>query len=355
MSALYITSAEIACGTTALCAGIGKKLTGLKKVGFFIPARFPDARVGAEPPADATFFKETFQLPETVEQLCPLVISPGELWQCLTDDLTDFSQQVRQMYRNVARDKDIVIMEGLGNISRDKVSELACYTIPEVLDAKVIIVVRYAIRPDTARVMQICKKLGNRLLGVVINFVPESKAAPARQHFAKQFQDKGIPVLGVLPQLRSLLGVTVAELSKVLGGELILGNGNQDAIIENVMLGAMTPGSGIDYFSRKDNKAVVVRIDRPDMQLAALQTSTRCLVLTNADGQPSPIVLSTAQDKHVPIILTKKRVPETIAAIEKALGKVSFAHPEKVRRFSSAMESHFDFSALFAGLGLSAT
>lgn len=352
MVALYAASSETTGGSTALCAGIGKKLMSLKRVGFFIPVRFPDTKATNGPLSDAVFFKEAFQLPEDAEQICPLVLSPGELWQYLTDDLPDFSHRLQQMYRDIARDRDIVIMEGLGNFIKDKVAELACYTISEVLEAKVIIVLRYTIKPDMARLIQICKKLGERLLGMVINLTPESKIEWAKQYLAQQFQDNGIHVLGILPQVRSLLGITVAELSQALDGELLLSNGSRNTIIENIMLAAMTPGSGIDYFERKTSKAVIVRADRPDMQLAALQTPLRCLVLADATTQPSSTVLLTAEEKRVPIIATGKKIPQIIADVEKALEKVSFAHPEKLRKLSSVMESHFDFATLYTKLGI---
>ncbi len=355
MVALYVASSGTRCGSTTLCAGIGRKLMGRKKVGFFIPARFHDAAATGSPLSDAAFFKEAFQLPQDIEQICPLILSPAELWQSLTDDLSDFSRRLQQMYRDIAQDRDIVIMEGLGNLIKDKVAQLACYSIPEALGAKVILVLRYTTGPDTARLTQICKKLGERLLGVVINLTPESKIEGAKQHLAGQFQESGIQVLGILPQIRSLLGITVAELSKAMDAELLLNNGNRNALIENIMLGAATSGSGIDYFEHKDNKAVIVKADRSDMQLAALQTSLRCLILTGTTTRPSPTVLSLAEEKRVPLIITEKTVPQVIADVEKALERVSFAHPEKLQKLGSIMEGHFDFATLYAKLGIDAS
>lgn len=352
MAGLYVASSETPAGSTVICTGIGRKLMALKTVGFFIPVRFPDAKATAGPLSDAVFFKEAFQLSESAEQICPLILSPSELWQHLTDDLSDFSQRLQQMYHDVARDKDIVIMEGLGNLIKDRVSELACYSIPEVLGAKVIIVLRYTASPDIARLIQVCKKLGERLLGVAINLTPESKIEWAKQRLARRFQENGINVLGILPQIRTLLGITVAELNQALDGELLFGNGNRDTIIENIMLGALTSGSGMDYFERKANKAVIVRADRPDMQLAALQTSLRCLVLAGATTESSSTVLLTAQEKRVPIIATGKKIPQIIDELEKALKRAGFAHPEKLRKLTSVMESHFDFATLYAKLGI---
>jgi BioD-like phosphotransacetylase family protein len=353
MTALYITSTETAAGSTALCAGIGTNLLNQKKkVGFFVPARFSDAKATSSPLTDAAFFKETFQLPEQVEQICPFVLSPRELWEYLTDELPDFTQKLGEAYQNVSQNRDMVVMEGPGNLIKDRVSELACYTIPEILEAKVVIVLRYAANVDIPRLTQICKKLKTRLLGIVINLTPPSRIEETRQHLAAQLQESGIRVLGILPQVRTLLGITVAQLNKTLDGELLTNGNERNELVENIMLGAMSPGSGVDYFGRKGNKAVIVKADRPDMQLAALETSTKCLVLADATRQPVPAVIFTAQEKHIPIILTKKTTSQIITDIEKALEKVSFAHPEKVQKFSSILDSNFDFKAVYAGLGL---
>ena len=57
------------------------------------------------------------------------------------------------------------------------------------------------------------------------------------------------------------------------------------------------------YFRRKPNKAVITGGDRADIQLAALETSTRCLILTG-NLYPSPAVLNRAEELCVPVLLT---------------------------------------------------
>jgi BioD-like phosphotransacetylase family protein len=113
----------------------------------------------------------------------------------------------------------------------------------------------------------------------------------------------------------------------------------------------MTLDSGATYFNRKENKAVVIRGDRADMQLAALETSTKCLILTN-NLKPLPAVVSQAQDKHVPIIMVKQDTSAAIAGIEEALIKASFRNPRKLETFGNVLDRYFDFEALYSELGL---
>jgi len=352
VAALYITSMETV-GKTTLCAGIGRKLLdrGIN-VGFFVPVQLSGTS-NAGGYEDAAFIREAFGLTESSEQLCPIRLSQRELWQSLTDEAADFTQKLKQVYRKISRGKDIVIMEGLGNLDVDKVAALACYTIAEALEARVIIVLRYSSALDVSKILQICKKLGQRLLGVIINFVPKPKIEAVKQGLTALFNEAGIKVFGILPEVRSLLGVSIGELAKILDGEVLTSPEAIDDIVENIMLGAMTLDSGVEYFARKTDKAAVIRGERPDMQLAALETSTTCLIITN-NVKPLPAVVSQAEEKHVPIILVKQDTTATIAGIEEALTRASFRSPRKLNMFGEVLDCYFDFKALNSELGLKA-
>ena len=350
MVALYLTSVESA-GKTALCAGIGRRLLRQgKKVGFIAPIQLSKSD-GANGHKDVNFIKEVLGLSESTELLCPISLSRQSLWRGLTDEVTDFTQRLKQAYASISRGKDIVLMEGLGDLGVDKVSTLACYTIAETLDAKVVIVLRYSSPLNPSDVMQIAKKLGQHLLGVVVSFVPETRMEAVKQETAALFGQAGIKVLGILPEVRGLLGATVSELAEVLDGEIVACSETTDEIVENVMLGAMTSDSGKDYFNRMMNKAAVIRGERADMQLAALETSTKCLILTG-NIRPLPSVVYAAEDKHVPIMGAKQDTFGIVAGIEAALDKTSFHNARKLQKFETVLNRYFDFEALCFELGL---
>jgi BioD-like phosphotransacetylase family protein len=317
-----------------------------------MPVQIPGTS-NADGYGDTAFIREAFGLTESSEQLCPIRLSQRELWQSLTGETADFTRKLKQAYRSISRGKDIIIMEGLGNLDVDKVAALSCYTITEALEAKVIILLRYSSALDTSKILQICKKLGHRLLGVVINFVPKTKIEAMKDGLTTLFDEAGIKVLGVLPEVRGLLGVSIGELAKVLDGEVLASPEAIDDIVENIMLGAMTLDSGVEYFARKTDKAAVIRGERPDMQLAALETSTKCLIITN-NMKPLPAVVTQAEEKHVPIILVKQDTAATIAGIEEALTKASFRSPRKLNMFGEVLDRYFDFKALNSELGLKA-
>ncbi len=350
MISLYFTS-QGADGKTALCATLGRKLIAEgKKVGFFRPVFLVEPEV-TNGDKDALFLKTTLGLSESVDILSPIRLSRQNLWHNLSAKADNFRTQLKQAYTTLAHGKDVLFMEGLKEIETDVVAKETCYQISDILNTKVIIVLRYSQNLTPTAMSHITQSLGQKLIGAVVNYVPKAKIETITEQIKTSFQKEGIKVLGCLPEDRTLLGISVAELAKSLGGEIITCPEGDNKIIENIMLGAMTPDSGIDYFSRKANKAVITRGDRADMQLAALQTSTNCLVLTG-NTPPSTIIISEAKRKGIPIILVKQDTKSTVANVETALNQGKFHSLIKLEKFSQILEKYFDFQLFFTELGL---
>ncbi len=333
MASLYITSMQGGGGKTMLCAGLGKHLKDAgKKVGFFKPVvadiKTPDK--GAAD-SDAEFMKRVLALKEPLDSLCPVIGGKN------------IASKIEQAYAKVAKGKDVVIIEGVWRQRPGGRPIEASYEIVKALDARVLVVEPYS---DIGSIGKY-KDFGEYLLGVVVNKVPASRVETVRE----QLGGAEVDILGVLPEDRALFSLTVGELAEHIGGEILNNADKSGELVENFMLGALTVDSGLDYFGRKDNKAVVLRADRPDMQLAALETSTRCLVLSGG-APPSHPVLKGAEGKGIPIIATGADVSTTVMHVEKALGRTKFNQEEKLPRLAGIMEQNFDFQALYKRLGL---
>ena len=336
MVALCVTSLERAVGKTALCAGLGKYLLGDgKKVGFFKPLIADGKNLPAEgADSDCIFMKHIFALEEPIDYLCPVISDQGSL-----------PDKIQNAYARVFQGKDVVIVEGN---RLDKASVIA-----QALSAKVIIMESYSNDLPNAKLIDSYKDFRECLLGVVVNKVPRTRLEQVDEEISARFGKAGMNILGVLPEDRTLFTLTVAELAQHIQGEILNHAEKSAELVENFMLSAKCVDPGTEYFSRKANKAVVVRSERPDMQLAALETPTKCLILSG-DTPPTHGVLYQAEVKNVPIILAKADTISIVKSVEDALGKARFNHEQKLPKLTEIMKQRFDFQALYLGLGLAA-
>lgn len=336
MAALYVTSLQAGAGKTAVCAGLARHLDGDgRKVGYFKPM-VADIKEKAVVDSDAVFIRRVLRLKETAADLCPVITGGGDL-----------AREIKKAYDKVAGGKDVVIVEGVWRLRPGAEPVEAAYEVVKALKAKVIVVEPYSEELTATDLSARYRGFGEHLLGVVVNRVPVRRLGQV----AEQMSSAGAVVLGVLPEDRVLFGLTVGEIAEQVEGEILNDAARSGEVVENFMLGAMVVDSGPDYFGRRANKAAVLRGDRPDMQLAALETSTRCLVLSGG-VEPTYSVLTSAKDKGIPIILARGDTGSVVNTIEIALGRPRFNQPKKLPRLLKIMEKHFDYKAVEQGLAL---
>jgi uncharacterized protein len=302
VTAIYITSLAEKAGKTLFCAGLGKNwLSSGKKVGYLRLSAANDQKNAAGALSDAAFIQRQFGLKEPA------------------DALLGTPSNIKQVYTQMARDKEVVIIEGL--------PLAASGSLIEALDARVVVLHEYSVALPAS--LPDYKKLGKRLLGVVLNKVPRSKMGLVRDQALNQIIAAGIQLLGIIPEDRLLSSLTVAGLAELLQGKILNNAEKSGELIENLMLGAFTFDSGEEYFKRKNNKAVILKSERPDMQLAALQTSLRCLVISGPMS-PIPAVVQQAKLKKVPLISTGGDVMTLVADLEKSAALRKFNQDQKM-------------------------
>lgn len=354
MATLYITSTETFSGKSALCVGLAKRFQrDGYRIGYMKPVSTGARLTAGLVDEDAGFFKQTFALPDSLADMAPIGITPSTVRSILKkEEKTDFVARLKDAYSRIAQQRDIVILEGGSSLREGYLIGLPAPLVAEMLGAREVGVIKFdndlQILDDalTAR-----KRLEESLIGVVLNAIPRQQM-PFVQEVAKPaLEEQGIPVLAVLPQERLLLSISVGELAEFLSGDILCGAEKLDELVEHLMVGAMSVDSALTYFRRKPNKAVITGGDRPDIQLAALETSTKCLILTG-NLRPSPIILGRAAEVGVPMILVRQDTLTTVEVIERFFGKTRFHQAKKIERFEEMLEDRFDFERLYAALGL---
>src|SRR5512143_953013 len=152
------------------------------------------------------------------------------------------------------------------------------------------------------QVLWAARILGDRLLGVVLNHVDKAREIFVRDMVRPFFEARGIRTYGAVPADPLLDSVSVAALAAALPATVEWGTDRLDTMIERFCVGAMDVESALRVFRRIPRKAVITGGSRADIQLAALETDTRCLVLTGGIP-PNDLIRHKAEEKRVAILV----------------------------------------------------
>ncbi len=302
---------------------------------------------------DVQFVAKTLKLPDENLYLPLLNLQSSTIAKRIAgSDTTDYQMMLRQ-YLDTQRG-DVALLEGPGNLSEGKLFGLSLPEVANILDASVLLVGRYHSALIVDPLLAAKEILGDRLLGVLINDVPEGELHQVNHSIVPFLNHQGIKTFGVLPCSEVLRSVSVSELVKQLNAEVLCCPDRLDLMVESLKIGAMNVNSALKYFRKERNMAVVTGGDRTDLQLAALETSTHCLILTG-HLPPTDTVRSRAEDLEIPILSVDLDTLTTVEIIDNTFGQVRLQEPIKVECIRDMMAQYFDADALVQMLQLKAS
>ena len=341
-------------GKNVVALGLAEKFRQEKKsVGYFKPlgplAVHADGTVTDE---DAVFFKKVLNQPEPLDVICPLVLNDQAIADMLRGTAKNARDRILSAFKSLSQGKDVVIAVSMGRLSCGLSLGYSMDQFVEDVKARVIVVARYYWPMETLDgIFQIRNLVPDYLAGVVFNRVPASKASQIEQGVRPFLKSNGIEVLGMVPDDTVLNAVPISEMAEALDGKVLCCGDRLDQLAENFSIGAMNPDAALRFFHRIPNKAVITGGDRADIQLVALQTSTRCLILTG-DLYPNERILTRAEELGVPVILVAQDTSTTIEICEHLRGHLSLHSERKIARASEIIGACMDWDLLHKSVGI---
>lgn len=305
---------------------------------------------GIQVEEDVQLIAGSLNLPKN--RVAPTVLALNEVTvqkRLRGEDKTDYRQSLTQ-YLQIPFG-DLVLLEGPGELEEGSIFDLSLQQVAEVVDASVLLVARYKSLLSVESLLSAKRRLGECLVGVVINDIPVAQLQTAKTSICPFLEQQGIPVLGILPKSDLLRSVSVRELVKQLNAEVLCRGDRLDLMVESLAIGAMNVNAAVKYFRKGRNMAVVTGGDRVEIQQAALETSTQCLILT---GQlPPPLFIKNrAEELEIPILSVDLDTLTTVEIVNHAFGQVRFHETIKVDCISHLMAQHFDIDRLLSQLNL---
>lgn len=346
---LLIGSTRAGSGKSATILGLtyhlqakGYKVGYGKPIGTFTTKELPESAEHSE--ADVDFIQKTLNLPSSLLRPTLLNLDRAALQRRLSgEDKADYSTKLEE-YKKII-EGDLVLLEAPANTAEGTIFGLSLEQMANNLDAPILLVMRFGSLLVVDHILMAKNRFGDRLLGVVINDIPDDQYETAIEILHPYLEDQGIPVFALMPENRTLRSVSVSELIDQLGATILSCPENIDlskVMVEELKIGAMDVNSAQSYFRKSYNKAVITGSSRIDLQFAALETSTNCLILT---GRPyiSDDVAHKAMELGVPVLSVSKDTLSTVSIIESCLGQVRLHEGIKVTSICEMMGKHFNF------------
>ncbi|MGK7946019.1 MAG: phosphotransacetylase family protein [Microcystaceae cyanobacterium] len=266
------------------------------------------------------------------------------------EDNTDYSSALSTYLQDLSG--DLILMEGQSTLTEGSLFGLSMQQVAQTLETPVLLVTRYTSLQMLDSVLKAKRVLGDYLLGVVVNDVPSEGLERLKQLIIPFLENHGVTVFGILPQTELLHSISVREIARQLKAEVVCRPDRLDLMVGTLSIGAMNVNSALEYFRKGANKAVVTGGDRTDLQLAALETSTSCLILTG-HMPPQSLIISRAEDLEIPILSVDYDTLKTVEIVDQTFGKIRLHEPIKVECIQDLMAKYFDVDRLLSQLSLS--
>jgi BioD-like phosphotransacetylase family protein len=160
----------------------------------------------------------------------------------------------------------------------------------------------------------------------------------------KTATDATPPVID-LAEDRTLAGFSFEEVREALHAQTLVEGDADRPTCDYLVVAPIASDAGQPYFRRFDTKAVVVRFDRTDMHLAAMQADPSFLILTGG-RQPSGYLFDAAEAKGIPVLLSATDTENTVMALEDIYERTRFHGERKLDRMAALLEDTPLYSAL---------
>jgi BioD-like phosphotransacetylase family protein len=361
MKTLFVSSVSDAAGKNMLIAGLGQKLiTDKYKIGFLKPlANKPLRHERTLTDEDVLFFHKLFNLEEHISNLSSVVVS-DELYKEIISGKTriDLADKISHTLKKFSKDKDVLLVKGLGRFYRGSGFGLSELNLIKDCNWQTVLIDgyragRFSLPLDLIDGFIMAKKvLGNLLIGIVFNYVPEHQIDYLKDKILPFLKNEHkIDVLGIIPTSAKLRAVSIKEIKDVLQGELLCGSDKQENIIEDLCLSTMNMENDLRLFNQAKCNAVIVSGDRVEIQLAALETRTECLILTGK-LYPPDIVLSKAEENNIPVMVIRDTSLQTQEKIERLRKHFGLYTLSKIEQGMKIIQKNVNIKSLYKKLEL---
>ena len=246
---------------------------------------------------------------------------------------------------------DVVVVDGgTPSEKQDDLTKLDSKLI-DAVNANVLGVIGYNRFMKKEEIEEWSSAYGDHFKGIIVNKCHKYSSNDIESRLVPELNLSGISTIGTIPEERTLIAPTVAQLVEHIGGKYFTNADKGNSLVEHLLIGGLITEWGGNYFNRFPNQAVIVRGGRIDIQMSALNFPLNLLVLTKCET-PSQYVFQRAEDLDVPLVTVPLDTHQTMTLLETVCSGVGIIHPEKIDYLSGLLGQRLDSDLLGRALGV---
>jgi BioD-like phosphotransacetylase family protein len=309
------------------------------KVGFFKPyGLLPDlgpSPAGGFGDSDVLLIKEVLGLSESTEALCPVMLTEDLIAEVTGSHAERVIEKIKGAFQETASGKDVILIMGAKEIFfGGGLSGLSDSVLVKLFDAAVLLVDRYQRDNLTLySLLSLNSFLDGRVKSAIINHVSPEKMDQVKNKVIPFLMEKGMKSIAAVPEDPILAALTVSTIAELVEGQILCCPERGGNLVETFTIGSKHLTGSLTIFKQVYNKIILIGLSQPGQ----MENTVAGIILTGGKS-PGEVVLRVAQERAIPLLLTKADTFQAMERLEKAKASLGLKDEFKVRRFLSLID-----------------
>lgn len=363
---LYIAGSDMNAGKTTFSLGLISWLEEHQEggVSFMKPLGQKTTLVDGKQVGGDTFLVNTsLGLDIPLEYATPFTMSSGISEKFLEEGQPDdIEKTIMKAYKYLISKSDMVVVEGTGHPGVGSVFNLCNASVASSMNIPVLLVLDAGIGKTIDR-FTLCSSLflrrEIRLLGVVINKVLESKMEKVRKYLDPWFAERGIPVFGYIPYVKSFAKPSMGMLGRELGVETLISRKmNEDVPVEGFIAGFGSGSEIISEISNSPESALLLSTRRHEVIDAivarrlsgSLKKGPGAIVLCGMPGENESYISDACDKLDIPLYRSLKSAGDSVSVLNRRIFKIEPGESVKISEIVRTVKENVDIERIMASL-----
>jgi BioD-like phosphotransacetylase family protein len=301
---------------------------------------------------DSYLIGEVYRTQKRLKDMSPVTIGRGYTEKYIFNPQKEILQnKILRSFNSLTKGKDVIICEGTGHAGVGSVIDCSNADVAALLGCKALIVSGGGIGRSIDEIIlnKALFDLHNvEVLGVIVNKVRPEKYDKIKTTLQKGLENKGIRLLGVIPDTPILSAPTVEQIMQRLELKLFCGGENIASRVKHTIVAAMEPHNMIGHL--KDGTLVITSGDRVDNILVSVSShlvhegsgSRISGVILTGGLIPDPKIVNLLKESKIPVLFSDSDTYTIAAKVENLTFKIQKTDKDKIQEAMRLVKNHVD-------------